>query len=97
MLDFMYPPSRKDLGSVSTMEADRVTFNFAHFSCSFDAGKGIPHLPDIAKFFSSHLFDSIATSLQPLVATAITSALEGGLSKAGVPRLCEPRSVDVET
>ena len=48
-------------GFVCFCRASSVNFNFEHFSCSFDAGKGIAHLPDIAKVrkkvsFSHFLF-----------------------------------------
>ena len=43
-------------GFVCFCRASSVNFNFEHFSCSFDAGKGIAHLPDIAKVRKNGLF-----------------------------------------
>ena len=87
------PLASKELAALMTVEVGAFKFNFDKFDCNFDTGKGIPDLPDIAKFFSPHLFTSIADALQPTLGKLITKELAQVLPAAGIPESCEPRRV----
>lgn len=88
------PLHSKDLVAIESAAVSSLDFNFKHFDCDFDAGKGIPHLPDIAKFFSPHLFQSIATALQPTMASLMTAELGRVLPAVGMPTACAPRRAE---